>query len=140
MRLTFNKFLSNLLLGLGISGLSVASASAIPEFRSIAQSPRQLPNYCQQSESLFVIAETKGFWVNICGGDLPHTYVGVSKTNGKRIRLPLKDYDQQGDYFEAVNGNVSYLLIRRSAKGDFLTVTQGDRELVRQPVLNWFEQ
>jgi hypothetical protein len=87
-----------------------------------------------------VIAETKGFLVNICGGDFPYTYVGISKTNGNKIRLPLKDYDQQGNYFEAVNGNVSYVLIRGSAKGDFLTVTQGDRELLRQPVLNWFEQ
>lgn len=136
----FKKFLSNFLPGLGILCLLISSAKAVQESRYIAQSPRSLPNYCQQEESLFIVAETKGFWVNICGGDLPHTYVGVSKTDGKSIRLPLKDYDQQGDYFEAVNGDVSYLLIRRSAKGDFLTVTQGDRELFRQPVLNWFER
>jgi hypothetical protein len=136
----FNKFLSTLLIGLGISSLFVSSAWADQKHRYIAQNPRSLPNYCQSQESLFIIAETKGFWVNICGGDLPHSYVGVSKTNGNRIRLPLKDYDPQGNYFEAVNGNVSYLLIRGSAKGDFLTVTQGDRELVRQPVLNWFEK
>jgi hypothetical protein len=116
--------------------------SLFPDFckKSIAQSPPSLPNYCQPEESLFIVAETKGFWVNICGGDFPHTYVGVSKTNGKSIRLPLRDYDQQGNYFEAVNGDVSYLLIRRSAKGDFLTVTQRDRELFRQPVLNWFDR
>ncbi|MCU0535921.1 MAG: hypothetical protein MUD14_18690 [Hydrococcus sp. Prado102] len=136
----FNKIVPTLLLGLGISSLFVSSALADQKVRYIAQSPRSLPNYCQSQESLFIVAETKGFWVNICGGDLPHSYVGVSKTNGNRIRLPLKDYDQQGNYFEAVNGNVSYLLIRGSAKGDFLTVTQGDRELVRQPVLNWFEK
>jgi hypothetical protein len=38
-------------------------------------------------------------WLNICGGDLPHHYAGVSKKNGKRIRLPLDDYDPKGDYF-----------------------------------------
>jgi hypothetical protein len=136
----FKNFLADFWLGLSISSLIISSASAVQESRYIAQSSRSLPNYCQQEESLFIVAETKGFWVNICGGDLPHTYVGVSKTDGKSIRLPLKDYDRQGDYFEAVNGDFSYLLIRRSAKGDFLTVTQGDRELFRQPVLNWFER
>lgn len=94
-------------------------------------------NFCGQNESMFVAAETKGFWVNICGGDLPNSYVGVSKTDGKSIRLPLNNYDQQGNYFEAVNGNVTYMLIRGTAKGDFLTVTQGNKEIVRQPILNW---
>jgi hypothetical protein len=97
----------------------------------------QTRNYCRKGESLFVSAETRGFWVNICGGDYPGTYVGVNKRNGNSIRLPLVDYDQQGNYFAAVNGNVSYLLIRGTTKGDFLTVTQGRRELFRQPILNW---
>lgn len=96
------------------------------------------PNFCRESESMFVAAETKGFWVNICGSDEPYTYLGVSKTDGSKIRLALTDYDQQGNSFEAVNGNVSYLLIRGTAKGDFLTVTQGTRELFRQPILRWF--
>jgi hypothetical protein len=136
----FKKNAFSFLVGLGLSSLFVSSALAEQQVRYIAQNPGSLPNYCQSEESLFIVAETKGFWVNICGGDLPHSYVGVSKTNGNRIRLPLKDYDPQGNYFEAVNGNVSYFLIRGTAKGDFLTVTQGDRELVRQPVLNWFEK
>jgi hypothetical protein len=29
------------------------------------------------------------------------------------------------------------MLIRGTAKGDFLTVTQGNKEIVRQPILNW---
>ncbi len=134
------KTLTCFLTGLAGLSLSVFSAQAIPEPSQITQRVGQIPNYCQAKESLLVIAETRGFWVNICGRDVPQTYIGVSKQNGNKIRLPLKDYDQQGDYFEAVNGNVSYLLIRRTAKGDFLTVTQGKKELFRQPVLNWFEQ
>lgn len=136
----FNNLLPNFWFGLGILTLLVSSASAVPKFENLTQHPDSFPNYCQPEESLFIVAETKGFWVNICGGDLPHTYVGVSKINGNKIRLPLKDYDQQGNYFEAVNQDVSYLLIRGSAKGDFLTVTQGDRELFRQPVLDWHEE
>jgi hypothetical protein len=134
-----NKFLVSLLLGLGILGYLPSSVKAVQEAQNIAQSNRKFRNYCQQNESLFIVAETKGFWVNICGGDFPNTYVGVSKTNGNKIRLPLSDYDQQGNSFEAVNKDVSYLLIRGTAKGDFLTVTQKDKELFRQPVLNWFE-
>jgi hypothetical protein len=94
-------------------------------------------NNCQKNESLFVAAETKDFWVNICGGNKPHTYIGVDKSNGKFIRLPIKRYDPQGNMFEALNGNVSYLLIRETAKGKFLTVTEGRREILRQPILRW---
>lgn len=97
----------------------------------------QTRNFCQKNDSVFVSAETKDFWVNICGGDNPHTYVGVNKRTRKAIRLPLSDYDPQGDFFEANNGDVNYLLIRGTTKGDFLTVTQGTRELLRQPIIRW---
>ena len=132
--------LFNFWFNLGILSLLVVGASVVSKAENIAQNPDSFPNYCQPGESLFIVAETKGFWVNICGGDLPHTYVGVSKINGNKIRLPLQDYDRQGNYFEAVNLDVSYLLIRGSTKGDFLTVTQGDRELFRQPILDWHEE
>jgi hypothetical protein len=99
-----------------------------------ASRPKKLRNYCQKQESMFLSVETKSFWVNICGGDLPNTYVGVSKKNGKSIRLPLKDFDQQGRYFEAVNGAHTYILAE-STKGKNLTVAKGDREILREPVL-----
>lgn len=94
-------------------------------------------NYCKPEESLFLSAETKNFWLNICGGDLPHYYVGVSKKNGKRIRLALDDYDPKGDYFSAYNGNVNYLIIFNTPKGSFLTVTEGKKELFREPLISW---
>lgn len=100
-------------------------------------SQNQFKNYCKSEESLFLSAETKNFWVNICGGDLPHYYIGVSKRNGKRIRLKLNDYDAKGDYFSANNGNVNYLIIFNTPKGNFLTVTEGKKELVREPLINW---
>jgi hypothetical protein len=121
-----------LLLG-GIAHAVEMKSSSVPQPLFLAE----LRDFCDNSESTFVSAETQGFWVNICGGDLPGYYVGVSKVDGKRIRLRLQNYDPQGNYFEAMNGDVSYLLIRGTAKGDFLTVTQGSRELVRQPILNW---
>jgi hypothetical protein len=97
----------------------------------------ELRDYCRSNESTFVLAETADYWVNICGGDLPHTYVGINKRNGNAIRVPLDNYEQDGSAFEAINGDVSYLLIRNTPRGSFLTVTQGTRELLRQPILNW---
>ena len=95
----------------------------------------QVRNFCRPGESMFVSAETRDYWVNICGGDAPYTYVGVNKRNGNAIRVPLRDYDR--DSFEAVNGNVIYILTRNTPRGSFLTVTQGSREILRQPVARW---
>jgi hypothetical protein len=90
---------------------------------------------CRDGESLFVKTETQDYWVYICGGDQPETYVGIEKRNSRHsIRLPLTDYDPQGNYFEAVNGDVVYILAK-TPRGMFLTVTQGSKELLRQPVL-----
>lgn len=90
---------------------------------------------CQPEESTFVETETEHYWVYICGGDNPVTYVGIDKQDPSfAIRLPLSDYDPQGNFFEAVNGNVSYILAK-TPRGMFLTVTQGSQELLREPVL-----
>ncbi|MGQ4650665.1 hypothetical protein [Lyngbya aestuarii] len=103
--------------------------------RSIAMA--QSRNYCRPTESLFVVAETQDFWLNICGGDLPNTYVGTNKRTGDSIRLPLYSYEADGSAFEARNGNVRYLLTRGTTKGDVLVVLQGGREILRQFVTNW---
>ena len=112
-----------------------ANAAIPPAEELIAQS--QIRNFCRPQESMFVAAETRDYWVNICGGDLPNTYVGVNKRNGNAIRVPLRDYDR--DSFEAVNGNIIYILARNTARGSVLTVTQmpGYREILRQPVIRW---
>jgi hypothetical protein len=94
-------------------------------------------NFCRHNESVFVSAETKGFWINICGGDEPNTYIGVSKKDGSRIRLKLSNYEPQGNYYEAINGDVSYALIKGTTKGDFLSVTRGNKQILKQPILNW---
>ncbi len=111
-----------------------ATPIAQPNDRLLAQ---KIQNYCKKEESLFVTAETKNFWVSICGsGDTPYTYVGVSKKDRKSIRIPLKDYDRRGNYFEAVNKEFVYILAK-TPKGNFLTVTntKTKRELLREPVL-----
>lgn len=89
---------------------------------------------CRAYESTFVAVETQNFWVNICGGDFPNTYVGMDKRTGNSIRLPLHDYSPQGYYFEAVNGNYAYLLTK-TPRGNFLTVLQDNREILREYTL-----
>ncbi|KAM3106518.1 hypothetical protein [Phormidesmis sp. 146-33] len=113
---------------------TISNSQPQPNDRLLAQTTQ---NYCKKEESLFITAETKNFWVSICGsGDTPYTYVGVSKKDRKSIRLPLKDYDRRGNYFQAVNKEFVYILAK-TPKGNFLTVTntKTKRELLREPVL-----
>ncbi|MDG2991044.1 hypothetical protein L3556_08915 [Candidatus Synechococcus calcipolaris G9] len=93
------------------------------------------PLRCQNTESTFVETETKNYWVNICGGDFPAYYVAMNKGDrNQSIRLRLSDYDPQGNYFEAVNQSYIYIL-SKTPRGMFLTVSQGTKELLREPVL-----
>lgn len=76
--------------------------------------------------SQFVTAETNNFFVYICGGDLPNTYVGVAKNRNRGgIILPLRSYTN--DRFVAVNGSVRYTLTRNE-----LIVTQNGRVILRE--------
>lgn len=75
--------------------------------------------------SEFVRAETKNFFVYICGGDLPHTYVGIAKNGRGNITLPLRTVEN--DRFVAVNGNHRYTLTRNK-----LTVTRNGRTIVNE--------
>jgi hypothetical protein len=89
-------------------------------------------NFCNSNESVFFAGESDSFWVYICGGDRPHYYIGVEKSRPTNlIRLPLKDYGNE--YFEAVNGEFTYI-VANTPRGRFLTVSKGDRELLREVV------
>lgn len=118
--------------------LSVVGISlSLPLAQTVQATPaQQVRHFCYKNDSVFAAAETKNFWVSICGGDLPHTYVGVNKSTGQTIRLPLSvnGVDSKGTYFEAVNGEYTYILAD-SAKGKNLTVSRGTRELLREPVI-----
>lgn len=128
-----------LLVGLGTSLLLGVSVSAVKASTNIERPIllAETRNYCNANESVYVLAETQDFWVSICGGDAPYYYVGVDKFTGDSIRLSLYDYGSSGDWFEAVNGEYSYVLVRDTPRGSFLTVTEGDREILRQPILTW---
>ncbi len=117
------------LLGLGVgAGLSVA----LP-----AQA--KLYDLCYESESTYFIAETKNYWISICGGHAPYTYVGMNKNNNSLwIRADLVDYAQDGSWFEAVNGDVNYSIDLYTAKGSFLNVTNGNgATILHEYLLAW---
>jgi hypothetical protein len=89
-------------------------------------------NFCNSNESVFFAGESDSFWVYICGGDRPHYYIGVEKNRPTNlIRLPLRDYGNE--YFEAVNGEFTYI-VSNTPRGRFLTVSKGYRELLREVV------
>jgi hypothetical protein len=77
-----NQVFSSLAIYLLFTPLAIATPTTKQLIKTSSRSillSQNLRNFCQQNESLFVLAETKDFWVNICGGDKPHTYIGISK-------------------------------------------------------------
>jgi hypothetical protein len=103
-----------------------------PALRYLSRTLTEAAAGCQPEESLFVEAETVSFNLFICGGDLPNTYVGINKNDGSSIRLPLQSYEPTGERFEAVNGDVRYLLTPQR-----LTVMQSTSTLVDEPIGRW---
>jgi hypothetical protein len=85
---------------------------------------------CGQGLTTYAKAETKGYYVNICGdSNGPNRYLGAGKS-GQAIVLPLQSYSS-GKY-TAVSGNVRYTLT-----SSYLTVTQRGRTILKQQVISW---
>lgn len=90
---------------------------------------------CKANEGAIISVETKNYRVAICGKGEPEFYVGVEKDDPtKSIRLPLTTFSP--GFYEAANGNTTYILAK-TPKGHFLTVTQGNKELLREVVSGW---
>jgi hypothetical protein len=85
---------------------------------------------CGNGSTTYAKAETKGYYVNICGdSNGPNRYLGAGKS-GQAIVLPLQSYSS-GKY-TAVSGNIRYTLT-----SSYLTVTQGRRTILKQQVISW---
>jgi hypothetical protein len=99
----------------------------------------ELYDLCYENESTYFIGETTNYWISICGGDAPYTYVGMNKNNNSLwIRADLVDYAQDGSWFEAANGDVSYSIDLYTAKGSFLNVTNGNgATILHEYLLDW---
>jgi hypothetical protein len=85
---------------------------------------------CGQGLTTYARAETKGYYVNICGdGSGPNRYLGAGKS-GQAIVLPLESYSP-GRY-TAASGNIRYTLT-----SNYLTVTQSGRTILKQRIIYW---
>jgi hypothetical protein len=81
-------------------------------------------------DKTYARAETKNFYVNICGNSSrPTRYMGSGK-GGQVLILPLKSYGS-GQYV-AVSGTIRYVLT-----SSYLKVTQNGRTIVNQKVISW---
>jgi hypothetical protein len=85
---------------------------------------------CGNGSTTYARAETKGYYVNICGDSSgPNRYLGAGKS-GQAIVLPLQNYSP-GKYV-ATSGNIRYTLT-----SNYLTVTQSGRTILKQKVIYW---
>lgn len=116
--------------------LSVVGVCSLSLTNAQTAQAQEVRSFCGQYESTFVSVETKNFWVSICGGDLPHTYVGVDKKTRKAIKLDLTEdgANTKGRYFEAANGEYSYG-INVSPTNKNLTVRRNNRVILREAIV-----
>jgi hypothetical protein len=78
----------------------------------------------------YVRAETKGFYVNICGNSSGgKQWVGSGK-GGQALIIPLRS--SSGGKYVAVSGTIRYTLTSSS-----LVVTKSGRTIVNQRVISW---
>lgn len=114
---------------------SPAPSPVAPTPRATTNPPATSTSLCKANEGAIINVETKNYRVAICGRGEPEFYVGMEKDDPtKSIRLPLTGFSQ--GFYEAKNGNTVYVLAK-TPKGHFLTVTQGDKELLREVISGW---
>jgi hypothetical protein len=115
---------------------SQASLAATNTNESTIQTVRRLALHqrrevvCGNGSTTYARAETKDYYVNICGdSNGPNLYVGAGKT-GQAIVLPLKSHGS-GKYI-AVSGTIRYTLT-----SSYLTVTNRGKTILKQKVISW---
>jgi hypothetical protein len=85
---------------------------------------------CGNGSTTYARAETKKYYVNICGNSSePNLYLGAGKS-GQAIVLPLKSHSN-GKYV-ATSGTIRYTLT-----SSYLTVTQNGRTILKERVISW---
>jgi hypothetical protein len=102
------------------------SANSLPRL-ALAQNTEVI---CGNGSTTYARAETKGYYVNICGdSDGPNRYLGAGKS-GQAIVLPLQSHSN--NKYTAASGNIRYIVTP-----NYLTVTQSGRTILKQKVINW---
>jgi LCCL domain len=84
---------------------------------------------CQDDDRAFVIAETRNFFVSICGKNKPSYYIGTAKDTGSSIRLSVSS--SSAKKYTIKNRGVAYVLTPQS-----LTITQNGKVLQQDPIIS----
>ena len=90
---------------------------------------------CPEGNNTFARAETKNFFIYICGHENPNSYVSVTRKSNRRVNLPLKKSNQndvKANRYIATNGNIRFVLTDKA-----LRVSRDGRNVVKEKVLNW---
>lgn len=90
---------------------------------------------CLDGNTTFARAETKSFFVYICGSENPNSYVSVTRKNNRRVNLPLKKWainPVNANRYVATKGNINFVLTDK-----LLKVSRNGRNIVKEKVLNW---
>ncbi|MEM1392982.1 MAG: hypothetical protein AAGG00_06720 [Cyanobacteria bacterium P01_H01_bin.150] len=90
---------------------------------------------CPKGNNTFAQAETKSFFIYICGQENPSSYISVTRKSNKRINLPLTLGNQnrlKASRYIATNGNIRFILTDKA-----LRVSRDGRNVVKEKVLNW---
>jgi hypothetical protein len=112
--------------GLSLASVNTTKRSVLPTGAVALNQSREVS--C--GGTTYVRAETKGFYVNICGtSNGGKQWVGSGK-GGQALVIPLRS-DSAGKYV-AVSGTIRYTLTSSS-----LVVTQKGRTIVNQRVISW---
>ncbi len=96
---------------------------------------QSLAKGCPEGNNTFAKAETKSFFVYICGSSNPSSYISVARKSNIIINLPLKKSNQNGlkaNQYVAINGDIRFHLTDK-----VLRVSRNGRNIVKEKVLRW---
>ncbi len=114
--------------------------SLLPDAHFIKQlSSSAPPTVCLTNEQVFVQAETRDFWIVICGVAFPQFYLLVKKSKQQEsLRLPLQDYQnqvytaiQEANY--ALGGGIYVYTLTP----DLFKISYYGRTVLSQKIVSW---
>ena len=103
--------------------------------KAIKANGKPIVKGCPKGNNTFAKAETKSFFIYICGQGNPTSYVSVTRKSNQTINLPLMQMNQndiKASRYIATNGNIRFILTDKA-----LRVSRGGRNVVKEKVLNW---
>ncbi|MEC4986793.1 MAG: hypothetical protein SAJ37_16300 [Oscillatoria sp. PMC 1068.18] len=132
------------LVSLSISLFLATTINAVQANQNVTQATKSQQliltnarNNCGDGFVAFFAGETKDFWINICGWLYPQFYKGVRKLDGAIVNVEIAEVDLSNHVYQAIDGNI-YYLISNTNQGRFLSISQGNRQLLKQPLIDWF--